>query len=90
MPLVFNEILSGAGIDSAEVRLIRQKDKDSNKGRTPYELWRDDRHSFELYQSIQDDKNRGKLSSTYWAVFNVDSNNKNIFAGLYSSNFKCI
>lgn len=88
MTIMFNEILSDVGIDPVEVCLIRHKDKDSDKGRTPYELWKDDRSSFDLYQSIQNDKNRKILSSTYWAIFNVDADNKNIFAGLYSSNFK--
>jgi 5-methylcytosine-specific restriction endonuclease McrA len=88
MSFTFNTILRDAGIDPEEVRLIRHKDKSAEKGRNPYELWRDDKPSFDLYQSIQGIDNRKKLSSAYWAVFNVDSNNNNMFAGLYFANYK--
>ena len=49
--LTFNMLLRGAGIAPAEVRLLRHQDGRALRGRSPYELWRDDRASFDLYQS---------------------------------------
>ena len=45
MPLRFNALLAPAGIAPASVRLLRHQDSRSAKGRTPYELWRDERPS---------------------------------------------
>ena len=53
MHIMFNSILREAGIAPENVRLILHKDKSAKKGRSPYELWRDDRPKFELYQSTQ-------------------------------------
>jgi predicted HNH restriction endonuclease len=88
MSIMFNAILRDAGIDPARVRVIRHKDNSADKGFSPYELWRDDRPKFDLYQSIQEFKNRKKLSFSYWAVFIVDENNKNMFSGLYYADYK--
>ena len=53
MPIMFNTILREAGWPLTAVRLIRHKDKRAARGRTPYELWRDNRPQFERYQSTQ-------------------------------------
>lgn len=50
MPIMFNTILLAADFRLADVRLLRHKDKRAAKGRTPYELWRDNRPQFDLYQ----------------------------------------
>jgi hypothetical protein len=84
MPIMFNTLLHEAGLSLADVRLIRHKDKRATKGRTPYELWRDNRPQFELYQSLQKIRERSKLGVPYWAVFIVNSNDKTMFAGLYA------
>jgi hypothetical protein len=84
MSITFNSILQNAGINIQEVRLIRHKDSSAKKGLTPYELWRENRSQFELYQSIQSIENRNKLNTAYWAVFIVDFEDNNMFAGLYS------
>jgi hypothetical protein len=81
---MFNAILREAGLPLADVRLIRHKDNKADRGFTPYELWRDNRSQFELYQSIQSIANRKKLTALYWAVFIVNLNGDTIFAGLYS------
>jgi len=65
------------------VRLLRHQDKRSTKGRTPYELWRDDRPAFEYYQSAQSFNNRAKLKGNYWAAFVVNSAGETLFAGFY-------
>jgi len=88
MPIMFNTILRGVGLPLADVRLIRHKDKRASKGRSPYELWRDNRPQFELYQSSQRINNRSKLSVPYWAVFIVNLNDETMFAGLYRVNYR--
>lgn len=83
MPLTFNMILSEAGISPKEVRLLRHKDQRAKKGRTIYELWRDDRKKFELYQSIHGIDKRTKLATKYWASFVGTPDDRTLFTGLY-------
>jgi hypothetical protein len=83
MPIMLNTILCEAGLPLPDVRLIRHKDKRAKRGCTPYELWRDDRPQFELYQSTQSVPNRNKLSAAYWAVCVVNRSGEAMFAGLY-------
>lgn len=86
MAMKLNIILSGAGLNLADVRLLRHKDKRATKGRTPYELWRDNRQQFELYQSIQSVENRQKLAAQYWVSFVVTPADETMFVGLYRVN----
>ena len=84
MPIMFNTILFEAHISLANVRLLRHKDDRSTKGRTPYELWRDDSEQFELYQSTQGTNSRGKLNAKYWASFVGTPSDETLFVGLYT------
>jgi hypothetical protein len=88
MPIMFNTILSEAGFSLADIRLIRHKDRHAARGRTPYELWRDDPSQFELYQSVQSFSNRKKLTAPYWAVFVVNLNDETMFAGIYTVQYR--
>lgn len=88
MPIMFNAILSETGILLSDVRLIRHKDKRATRGRTPYELWRDNRPQFDLYQSIQGISNRKKLAVPYWVVFIVNLNDETMFAGVYNVKYR--
>jgi hypothetical protein len=83
MPLRFNALLSPAGIAPATVRLLRHQDSRAAKGRTPYELWRDDRLAFEAYQEGQSFKNRSKLRGEHWASFVVTPGGETLLAGFY-------
>jgi hypothetical protein len=85
---MFNAILREAGLTPKEVRLIRHKDNRAERGRTPYELWRDNRAQFELYQSTQRISNRRKLTAPYWAVFIVNPSAETMFAGLYAVKYE--
>ncbi|MEN6621808.1 MAG: GIY-YIG nuclease family protein [Smithella sp.] len=85
---MLNTILKEAGLDLSNVRLLRHKDKNAVKGRSPYELWRDDLPSFELYQSVQSFNNRAKLVSRYWLSFIVTPSNETMFADFYSSCYR--
>jgi len=88
MPILFNAILCETGLPLADIRLVRHKDKKASRGRTPYELWRDDRQQFELYQSTQSIKNRKKFTAPYWAVFIGTLSDETMFAGLYAVSYK--
>ena len=88
MPLMFNTILREAGIPLADVRLLRHKDQRATKGRTPYELWRDDRPQFEMYQSIQGFAGRKKLKVSYWASFVGTPSDDTLFVGIYSVKYR--
>jgi hypothetical protein len=88
MPIMFNTLLQEAGLLPTAVRLIRHKDKRAARGRTPYDLWRDNRSQFELYQSTQSIRERGKLTAPHWAVFIVNFNNETMFAGVYAAQYR--
>ncbi|MBM4087000.1 MAG: GIY-YIG nuclease family protein [Planctomycetes bacterium] len=88
MPIMFNTLLRAAGVQLTDVRLLRHKDHRADKGRSPYELWRDDRPQFDLYQSTQSIENRKKLTAPYWAVFIADLNNDTMFAGVYGVKYR--
>lgn len=87
MPLRFNSLLAQAGIPPDEVRLLRHQDSRAAKGKTPYELWRDDRPAFELYQEGQSFRNRAKLKGEYWASFVVDPTGQTLLAGFYACSY---
>ena len=84
---MFNSILRGAGLPLSDVRLIRHKDKRATRGRSPYELWRDDRPQFEVYQSGQSTANRKKFAAPYWAVFIANFDDETMFAGIYNARY---
>jgi len=88
MPIMFNTILREAGLSLTDVRLVRHKDKRAARGRTPYELWRDNRPQFELYNSTQSIPNRKKLTAPYWAVFIVNLSDETMFAGVYAVRYR--
>jgi len=83
MPITFNALLREARLPLADVRFMRHKDNRSAKGRTPYELWRDDRQQFEFYQSTQAVMNRAKLVARYWASFVGTPGDETLFVGIY-------
>ncbi|MBN1911347.1 MAG: GIY-YIG nuclease family protein [Pirellulales bacterium] len=87
MPLTFNMILREAGIPLSNVRLLRHKDTRAAKGRTAYELYRDDRRQFEVYQSLQKINNRSKFKAPYWASFVGTPSDETLFVGLYESQY---
>ena len=88
MPILFNLLLEKAGLPLADVRLLRHKDNRAAKGRSPYDLWRNNRAKFELYQSNQSIENRKKLNAPYWAVFIVNHSEETMFGGLYGVKYQ--
>jgi len=85
MPLYFNSLLNQEGVASTDVRLLRHKDSRSKPGRSLYQLWRENRPAFEVYQSLHSQKSYQKLGSPYWASFVATPDNKTLFVGLYKS-----
>jgi len=89
MPIWFNSLLEQCGLAATEVILLRHQDQRAAPGRTPYELWRDDRSAFEIYQSCQSFKNRSKLSRAFvWASFVATTDGATMFVGLYAAKYK--
>jgi hypothetical protein len=89
MPVHFNTLLREAGLQQLEdVRLVRHKDRRADRGRTPYDLWLDDRPQFELYQSTQSIRNRAKLNAPFWAVFLGAPGDETLFVGLYAVKYR--
>lgn len=84
MPIMFNTILREAGLPLSDVRLIRHKDNQAERGRTPYELWRYNRPQFEDYQSRQRFSKHVRLKAPYWAVFVANPSKETMFVGLYA------
>ncbi|UTW11421.1 hypothetical protein [Marinobacterium rhizophilum] len=84
----FNTTFTEAGLPLADVRLIRHKDSRAKRGRSPYELWRDNRELFEWYQSTQTFANRPRLNAPYWAAFVANHADETMFAGLYAVRYR--
>ena len=78
--LTFNDLLSLEGVDPAQVRLVRHKDNRLKPGRL-YEAWRNDRISFERYQSVQQ-RDVFDVGDRV-ASFIVTEARKTVFVGLY-------
>ncbi len=88
MSIHFNSILTEHGLDPKDVRLLRHKDQRSSKGRSPYELWRDDQDAFHAYQSSQRIKARKDFRAPFWAVFIADAFDDTMFVGLFAASYR--
>lgn len=89
MSIMFNMLLAQAEIPAEKVILIRHQDNRADKGRSPYELWRDDRVMFEDYQSHQGFGNHAKFSrATKWASFVGAPDGKTLFVGMYDTLYR--
>jgi hypothetical protein len=86
MPILFNTILQAAGFLLSDVILLRHQDQRASRGRTPYELWRDDTPAFDLYQSHQRTDGRSKFGSAkHWASFVGTPSGETLFVGIYQA-----
>jgi len=88
MPIMLNSLLTQIELEPANVILLRNQDKRAAPGRTPYELWRDNRPAFERYQSTQNIRNRQKLSrASVWASFVGTFDGATMFVGMYATKY---
>jgi hypothetical protein len=85
--LTFRHVLEAGGIDPKAVCVLRHQDVRADPGRNPFQLFRNDRPAFELYQSVQSIDNRSRLKATYWASFVGTRNRGTMFCGLYVCTF---
>ena len=86
MTIIFNTILRQAGLAlTNRPPDPGHKDKRATRGRNPYELWRDNRPQFEMYQTSQSNANRKKFKAPCWAVFIVNPNDEKHVGGLYNA-----
>lgn len=82
MPIRFNMLLEDAGLNPAEVRLLRHQ-ADVPGGRPLLDWWRRDRAVFEDYQSLQLTTKRAQFARPYWAAFFGTWDGRTVFGGLY-------
>ncbi|CAN5222930.1 hypothetical protein BH10PSE15_BH10PSE15_04120 [soil metagenome] len=82
MGLNFNLLLTEAGIEPRDVRLMRHQ-QSSKTGLTPYSIWRDDPAEFERYQSAQRADRRAHFASRFWAGFVATPDGSTLFVGLF-------
>lgn len=87
MAMLFNDLLSQAGIDPANVRLLRHHTAIGLGSQSLYDLWSRDRKAFELYQSTQDSSKTLFRSGSVWAAFVSPGGGRTLFAGLYDAEF---
>jgi len=83
MLLTFQTLLREAGIDLADVRLLRHVKKSGRVGMSPYQAWREDLSRFEAYQSTQPIRERAFYNVSYWASFVGTPDKSSLFVGLY-------
>jgi hypothetical protein len=89
MPILLNSLFHEAGLPLSDLRLLRHADNTAAKGRTPYELWRDERSQFESYQSVQSFARRSSFGDApYWASFASTPDGHTLFLGLYAVTFQ--
>lgn len=77
----FNALLREAGIDPADVKLVRHQDTRHPERPTPYELWTCADGRFDLYQKIQ--KRAVFKGAKFVASFVANPFDETLFVGLY-------
>jgi len=82
VPLRFNQLLVEAGLDPAEVRLLRHQTS-LQGGRSLLEAWRRDRPAFEVYQSLQLTARRASFARPHWAAFFGTWDGRTLLGGIY-------
>jgi hypothetical protein len=89
MAILFSSMLRDAGLGLEDVRLLRHQTPAAARGRTPYELWRDNLPAFERYQCHQSPRDRPKLArAPYWASFVGTADGGTLFVGLYRASYR--
>lgn len=82
--LKFNTLLEQAGLNPAEVILLRHQEQRVPGGITAYQLWRDNKDGFHTYQSLQA-ADAPIFSKPWWASFIVTPAGETMLVGLYAS-----
>lgn len=80
MPIMFQTLLTDAGLDLGAVRLLRHQPKGV---KDPFTLWRTNHDAFERYQSIQFARSQASFAWANWAAFTAVDGGRTLFLGLY-------
>lgn len=80
MAILFKSLLAEAGVDPAQVALLRHRPSGIVD---PFPIWRSDRAVFDDYQSVQPSARRGHFRKPVWASFAAVPGGKTLFLGLY-------
>lgn len=80
--LTFNMLLARAGIDPANVRMLRHQPALLDTSLL-IDRYHNCRESLQAWQCIQSRSNAAKLSAPYWATFMGTPDGRTIFEGLY-------
>lgn len=86
MPISFNSILRGHGINPADVTMVRHNLNGAKPGRRIHEIWRDDPTTFSQYQRVQNIKRRRAFRRPLWAV-SVSAPEGTMFVGLFRATY---
>ena len=85
----FNDLLRGAGIQPEEVAVLRHHTPEPGATRQSlFELWREDRAGFELYQETQKLAQPLFRRRKFWAAFVSPARGETLFAGLYEASLR--
>lgn len=83
--LTFQMLLTAAGLELKDVRLMRHAKGQSVPGISPFQAWREQRPLFEAYQSTQPSKDRRYYGAPYWASFVATPRKDTLFVGMYAA-----
>jgi len=87
-PLTFNDLLRKAGYRLDQTRLLRHQEPGAARGRSPYELWRDEPAAFEVYQAQHGEQPHQRLvGATNVASFVGTPQGETMFVGFYRSRY---
>jgi hypothetical protein len=87
-PLTFYDLLRKGGYPLDQIRLLRHKEPGAVRGRSPFELWRDDRPAFEVYQAQHGEQPHQRLvGATNVASFVGTPGGETMFVGFYRSGY---
>lgn len=87
-PLSFQDLLLKGGYDLTTVRFLRHQEATASRGRTLYELWRDDRLEFARYGALhRENAHRSLVKAQYWATFVGLPQYEALFTGLYRATY---
>jgi hypothetical protein len=81
MPFRFNSLLEDAGIDPAQVRLLRHHP--AVGGKTLADVWRTNTAAFAEYQETQATAQRSGFARPWWASFVGTWDGRTLFVGLF-------
>jgi hypothetical protein len=81
----FTSLLIGAGIDPANVNLLRHC---PGGVLDPFAAWRSNRTAFEAYQTIQKPSQRSYFSRPIWASFAPDRQGRTFFVGVFDAQLR--